>query len=120
VEVVFDLGARGHIEAGAAEQRFDAQARARDRMQPAAFLAAAWKRHVDAADSSPRPTRPRSRTALPATIPPSALLFRAVVFLAGAAALIGGKRTERFQLLGERAFLAEPAHAHVIERDEVA
>ena len=41
-------GPVGDLEAGAAEQRLDAQPRLRDRMQPAALLAAARQRDVDA------------------------------------------------------------------------
>ena len=48
VEVVFDLGTGGDVEAGLAEQLLDAQPHLGDRMQSATRLAAARQRDVDA------------------------------------------------------------------------
>ena len=47
MEVVLDLGARGHLEPGVAKQGFDTQARPRDGMNGTARLAATGQRHVE-------------------------------------------------------------------------
>ena len=52
VEVVLDLGPVGDVEAGARKISSMRRARARDRMQAAAALAAARQRHVDASAAS--------------------------------------------------------------------
>src|SRR5712672_937538 len=49
VEVVFDLGSRGHIEAGTAEQLLDPQSCLRHRMQATPLLAPSGKRDIDPA-----------------------------------------------------------------------
>ena len=49
MEVVLDFRTFCDIEARTAEQRLDAQPRLGHRMQPAALLAAAGQRHIDAA-----------------------------------------------------------------------
>ena len=48
VEVVLDFRTRGDLEAGAPEERLDAQARLRDRMQPAALPRRAGQGDIDA------------------------------------------------------------------------
>ena len=96
VEVVFDLGPGGHIEAGAPEQRLDAQARARDGMQRAPLFAAPRQRDVDAARQRAPARRARARAAARrASSATCSALLRFVDALAGRGPLGGGQRTER-------------------------
>ena len=70
--------------------------------------------------ASLRSTSARSSSRRRASMAALHALLRLVDPLAGRGPLGRRQRAERLQLLGERAFLAEPAHAHLIERGEVA
>ena len=123
VEVVLDLRTRGDLEAGAPEQRLDAQARPGDRVQAARLLAAPGQRHVDAPGGElALDVGARCELRAPRLdAPPAPRCLRLVDARARRGPL--GSATalpERLQLLGERALLAQPAHAHVFERREVA
>ena len=119
MEVVFDLGAFGHLEAHFAEQPLDAQARARHRMQAAGLLAAAIERHVDA------PLGQLARDLL-------GFEHRAARVDGGLHGILGfvdaragcwrslrGHGAQRLQLLGEQSLLAQPVHAHFIQARDI-
>ena len=121
VEVVLDLGPGGHVEARATEQRLDAQPRARHGMQPAALFAPPRQRDVDAPGSEAPARRARARAASRrASMATCSACFASLMRWPAAGRSRGRQRAERLQLLGERALLAEPAHAHLVERGEVA
>ena len=90
-------------------------------MQAAPLLAASGQGDIDAPgrELAARPRR-CSSSARRASIAALHALLGLVDALAGGRTLGRRQRTERLQLLGERAFLAEPAHADLIERREVA
>src|SRR6476619_4491105 len=89
-------------------------------MQSTGRLPAAGERHIDAVSRE----RPLDRAALERGAPclDSRLqaLLRFVDARAGCGPLGGCQPAECLQLLGERALLAEPADACVIERSQVA
>src|SRR6185312_14109133 len=119
VEIVLDLRTRGDLEARAAKDLLHAQARQRDWMEPAALLAAARQRDVDAAGGElPLDIRPRQRLAPRLDGSPHPLLGL-VDPLAGRRPLGGREAAQGFQLLGEGALLPEPAYPCLIEAGEV-
>ncbi len=92
----------------------------RDRVQAAAFLAAPGQAHIERAGTE----CPLERGALERRAAHFErrlqLLLRLVDARARGRPLGRRQRAERLQLLGEGALLAKPAHAHVLERGQVA
>src|ERR1700739_2478862 len=119
VEVVLDLRTRGDVEARAAEQRLDAQPRARHRVQPSRLLAPSRERDIDAAFDEP--TLDVGALELRAARLDGAgqLLLRLVDARPGRGTLGGWHAAALPQLLGEGPPLAEPAHAHALERGRI-
>jgi len=120
MEVVFDLGPGGHIEAGTAEQLLDAQPGLGDRVQATALPStASGQGDIDppgrkfALDLGLLERNTASiKRALHA-------LLRLVDSLPGCRTLGSRQRTERFQLLSERTLLAEPPDSRLVQRREV-
>src|SRR6266513_1677314 len=120
VEVVLDFWSRGDVEAGTAEQGFDAQARLGHRMQPALLLAPARQGDVDAPGAE-APLDVGTPQFLAARIEGRAHpLLRVIDACAGRGPRGSINVAEGLQLRGERALLAQPAYPRVLERREIA
>jgi len=108
-----------HIEARAPEQGLDAQSRLRHRMQPAALLAPPGQGDIDAPG---RELLLHGRAFEHAAARLQRLLhlpLGLVDALTRGGTIRRRHVFQRFQLLGEHALLAEPAHPHLIERSQV-
>src|SRR6266702_8632159 len=119
MEVVFDLGPGGHIEAGSAKQLLDPQPGLGYRMQATALLAASGQRDIDPACREfalDLGLLERNTTRIESVLH---ALLRLIDSLPGRRTFGSGQRTERFQLLGESALFAEPTDSRLIERREV-
>ena len=119
VEVVLDLRPGGDLEAGAAKDLLDAQPRQSDRMQAAALLAPSRQRDIDAPGGELALDLRALQRLAPRLDGGLHALLGLVDALAGRGPLGGRQAAQGLQLLGEGAFLAEPAHPRLIERAEI-
>jgi hypothetical protein len=111
VEVVLDLRAIGELVAEATEDLGDALQRAADRMHAAAGGIATGQGDIDGFAGQARIQRGIVQRGLARGQRRGDRIARAVDRLARGLALVAGQGTERLQLRGDAAALAEQAHA---------
>jgi hypothetical protein len=119
VEVILDLGPREHLESCLAEDLLDPQARARDRMQAACLLTAARQGDIDLTLGQLSFHRRLFETDTMHLERGLDRRFSFVDALSRSGTLGGRQGAEALELLGEKSFLTEQPHAHLVERIQI-